>query len=561
MVAQVEVSLTIEGTERTSQQIELRIKPLGTVQPEAIELAVDGTSLPLEPTDSPGISRSRMTLRPGRRTELRLRYTYPLGDGPIVSFSYPLQAAAAWPTANGSARVLLSLPPDLPREAWISTTSSPTSFDGKVVDWHFNQAAPPTQVRLQFVRPDLWAQITHPPAETDTEALISRMEALLALASVDAPHGPAFNRFYPTALAQANQVIQVAPERPEGHLALARLYLLHRDEAGWLPPSYATLAIAEAREAMQAGAPQDQTRSLLEQALRRLVDEAKANGRWEEALDYLEELAKLQPQEQDVKEEREAILIGLAGARLKDGTWSEAAQLLRDAWGVTGLEDLAPPWLQASIARVETTPERRIITVQMYLTPGRQEDAAAQAREAVNGLRSIGEVRANASITEERVELQIVIPLTDDEYFLVWNRALANTLPDRPEWAFLAQLLRPETFHWQSTKSWWRQRISYEEVVDLRPPADVWRSYASQVELKAQEVASRQPDSVASLILALGQTSATSWRELQQHVQVRYMVRLSSTHEPRRWLLQPDERRQLSAQMDVILPWLSRWLP
>jgi len=557
IIAYVDVRLTLQNPERSQLSIGLLIQGSDAIPAEAIQLFANDSPLSLKPTEPPARFFSRVLLPPNRRVELSLQYAYSLGTGPLVSFSYPLHAA--WPSPDGSTRVRLQLPPGTPREAWVSTIPAPTSFDGQAIEWHFEEAAPDIRLQMQFVHPHAWAQISPAGQDaTDLQDMTARMETLVALASADAPDGPAFERFYPMALAQIDRLLRADPDYPQAHLALARLYALHQDESGQLSLAYAALVAAEAQTAAQAGAPAEQVTPLLRRAYQRLLDDARAAGRWEEALAYLDKLASLGDRTEPADETRERLLIDVARKHLQDGNWAEAARIVRDTWDIPEVDRMAPPWLQSMVITVETDPMQRVITAWFFPAPGRQQEAAPQIRRAMESLQAITEAQATASTTEERIELRLVIPRGNDTYFVTLNRALANTLPPYPEWAFLAQLLRPETFRWRQTENWWRQRVSYEEVINLRPPGDVWRSYASQVEQTAERIAAEQPEPVANLIREMGRFSASSWRALNLHAQARYQVYLvpGDHAEPRQWLLLPDERRHLSASAERLLPWL-----
>ncbi len=563
--AHVETLLQLDTTGDQVQSIDLRVGGMAAsaVHTETVKLSVDDKPLTLHPADSPALFQSQMVLSPGRPVKLRLSYEQNLGNGPLISFAYAL-SAAAWPTQDGSARIRLRLPPGVPREAWLLAEPVPTQFDGEAVTWHFDRAVPDVQVHMQFVHPAVWQKIATLITEAgEANAVQTQLASLLELAAVDAPNGPAFQRFYPIALAQIARAIQTMPHQPEPHLALARLYLLNQDTGGNLSLAYATLVAAEAQAAARAGAPAEDVNPLFQQAFRRLVNHARDVGDWPEALDYLDRLREVGQDATAVEEERQTLLHNVATSYLRDGHWTEAARIVRDTWGISEVDRIpSPPWLGSVVAQVETESDKRTIIMQIYPAPGRDEEAATQVRRAVESLRAVGEAQATALAADGRIELQITLPLRDAARFLTLGRALANVLPPQPEWAFLGQLLRPETLRWEQSGNWLRQRVDYAETVDLRPPVDVWRSHASQIEQEAQQVTSGQPEPVASLMRELGRVSAEAWRDLSQRMQVRYVLHLAPAgvaRSPLQWLLLPDERRQLTVTDEEILPWLMRW--
>lgn len=556
-LARVSVRLLLDSAVDQAQTMEVQIAGSisDEIPQESVQLWRDGQ--PLATIGDPASPRAQVSLSPGQRLELQLAYVQRLGGGPLIAFAYPLAMAAAWPARDGSSRVRLVLPPDVPREAWLMAEPPPTDFDSAAVIWHFDRAAPEFVIQLRFLRPDMWRQIAAPASQEDAAARLARLDALLAIAAADAPAGPAFTRFYPVALAHALEAIRQMPDRPEPHLALAHLYSLHQDGDGGLSSDYAPLVAAEARLAAALGAPAERVRPLLEQALNRLVARARREGDWSEALRYLDEMARLGLDPSSLVVERGELLIHLAKMHLQDGRWAEAARLV-------GMDRaLRPPWLGAAVVQVETGWEARTITLQMYAAPDQEEEAAAQVRHAAEALRSAGGAQVNASLNEARAELRIVLSMSDAASFLELGRRLARALPADPEWALLAALLRPETFRWERSDDWLRWRVSYAETVDLRPPVDAWQVRASRIEQEAERIVAEQPEPTAELVRELGQASAAAWRGLSRKVQVHYTLNLSPLYvadEPQRWLLEIDKRRQLTATRQGILPWLARWI-
>ncbi|MCS7221589.1 MAG: hypothetical protein RML36_11290 [Anaerolineae bacterium] len=557
-LARVSIRLLLDPAVDKAQTMEVQI--VGSVSDEipqeSVQLWSDGQ--PLAVTGASSSLRAQVSLSPGQRLELRLAYVQRLGGDPLIAFAYPMAMATAWPTRDGSSRVRLALPPGVPREAWLMAEPLPTDFDGVAVTWHFDQAAPDLLVQFRFLRPDVWRQIADPASELeDAEGRLARLDMLLAIAATDVPAGPAFTRFYPIALAHALEMIQQMPDRPEPHLALAHLYSLHQDGDGALSLDYAPLVAAEARLAAALGAPIERVRPLLGQALSRLVVRARREGDWSEALSHLDEVAKLGLDPVGLALERNELLINLARAYLWDGRWAEAARLV-------GIDRaLRPPWLGAAIIQVETGWRTRTITLQMYAAPGQEEEAAAQVRRTVEALHSADGAQVSASLTEERAELRLTLAMSDAVNFLERGRRLARALPADPEWALLAALLRPEAFHWERSEDWLRWRISYAETIDLRLPVDAWQARASQIEQETGRIAVKHPELTAELVRELGQASAAAWRGLSRNVQVHYTLHLFPFYvagEPQRWLLEMDERRQLTATYQGILPWLARWI-
>ncbi len=566
-LARVDIRLLLDTTAKQPQSIDLWIQgdEAGRVPSDTIALWANDRALPLRSATPPNRFRSQVSLVPGRQTELRLSYVQMLPPGPVISFRYDLAAADAWPTTDGSARIQVRLPEGVPRAAWVLATPSTFQYDGRALTWHFEQATPDTVAQVRFVHPDVWREIATPVADPGAaDARMRQAELLLSLAASDAPDGPAFARFYPVALAYIEEIIQREPERPEPHLALARLYLLNRDAEGNLPSEYAALIVAEAQAAAQAGASDAQVAPLLIQAYRQLLDRARSAGDWSQALAYLDQLRALGQDAATLAEERQALLLNLVESHLQNNRWQEAARLIRDTWNISDLDRLTPPpWLEAAVARVETRPGERTITVQMYPAPGRDQEMAEQVRRAVEALRAIAGTQATASESGGQIEMRITIPLANTASFLMVGQALNDALPPSPEWAFLKQLVRPKMFRWEQERTWLRQRMIYEETVDLGPSVDLWRSYAEQVEREAQRIAAGQSDPAASLIRALGRKSASAWRELGRRVQAHYVLYLAPPgieQEPRRWLVLADEQRQLMARTEVLFPWLRRWL-
>jgi tetratricopeptide (TPR) repeat protein len=558
--ARVRVRLWLDSLLDQAQTFEVQL--VGSTSDEilqnSIQLWGNEQPLTLTVTENSASPHALVQLSPGRRFELRLEYIQRLGDGPLVAFAYPLVKATAWPIHDGSSRVQLTLPPGVPREAWLAAEPSPTYFDGTTVTWHFDQAAPDVTVQLYFVHPDAWRQIAKPISEVqDPEALLARLDTLLTLTATDPPTGPAFTRFSPVALAYALETIQKMPTRPEPHLALAHLYALHQDRDGMLSLEYAPLVAAEARAAGELGAPAEHVRPLLQQALERLVVHARQAGDWSAALRYLDEMAGLNPDPSGPTAERSELLVNLAKTHLQDGRWIEAARVIkidRNLW---------PPWLEAATVQVEMGLKARTITMQIYARSGREEDAMTQLRRAAEALRAVGGAQVSILEAGEPAEFQIILPLSDTASFLTLGRRLARALPSAPEWALLATLLHPEEFHWKRSDGWLRWRISYAETVNLRPPVDVWQAHASQIEREIEHIAAEEPEPAAGLIRELGQASAAAWRALSRNVQIRYVLNLfplGTANEPQRWLLQMDERRQLMASREGFLPWLVQWI-
>ncbi|MCD6289846.1 MAG: hypothetical protein J7M34_05025 [Anaerolineae bacterium] len=542
-VLHVQAQLTLETTDdKGQQQVKLRIAGSPNIAPKSITLTVNKHPVPLQADTSSALA-TQITLSPGQRVHLELGYDELLPEEPLISISYDL--STAWPTKDGSALARLRLPSNVPREAWVSVDPSPTQFDGQAVEWHFTQAAPDLQVRMEIVSPAVWNKITAPSATRgDLAGALAQIDTLLSLVAVDAPNGPAFTRFYPLALARIDRAMQTAADNPELHLRLARLYALHRQDDGAIPATYAALVAAEAEAAVRLGAPTNKVEPLLRQAYQDLLEANRAAGRWEEAIAYLDKLSKLPGNTPTLGEERQSLQLHLARARLKAGDWIGAERIAHRALGDSSqtVRIDPPPWLQSALARVETWPGRRVITVQMFPAPGRADDAVSQAHKALQSLRSLGVAQVTAAATGESVEFQITIPIQDAGYFIASSRALANALPSEPEWAFLSQLLRPKTFRWDQLNHRLYKSVVYAEDVNLHPANDVWDARASQVEQETQTAISGLSGPVNDLIREMGKVSAAAWRDLGQYVQARYIVHLHPTDgTPRQWLIFPDD--------------------
>ncbi len=560
ILAHVSVRLLLEPSVDQAKEIEVQIagSTADDILQDSVRLWGNERPLALAVTEGLANLRALVPLSPGRRLELRLEYVQRLGSGPVIAFAYPLATARAWPARDGSARVQLALPPGVPREAWVIAEPPPAYLNGAAVTWHFDQVAPDAVVQLRFLHPDAWQRIAGPASEArGAEAMLARLDALLAIAATDAPAGPAYTRFYPVALAQAMEAIRQMPDRPEPHLALAYLYSLNQDGDGALASEYASLVASEARAAAALGASAERVRPLLQRALSRLVERARQAGDWSEALRYLDEMAGLGLDTSGLATERSELLVNLARAHLRDGDWAEAMR----AVGVD--QAVAPPWLGAAIVQVETGWEARTITLQVYAAPGRSEEATDRVRHAAAALRTVGGAQISASVAGEDVGLRLVLPVQDVARFLALGRALARALPADPEWTLLVPLLRPEAFRWERSDGWLRWRAWYAETVDLRPPVDAWQARAGQVEREAERIAAELPEPAAGFVRELGRASASAWRNLSRNVQVHYVLNaspFSTTGKPQRWLLRMDERRQLTAAHEGILPWLARWI-
>ncbi len=159
------------------------------------------------------------------RERLFINWSQPLGQGPLLTFSFGLVPAGAWSGPVGSVRVSLALPSFASQELIVRAVPETFTFTGSGIEWILVEEEPATNLSVTFVAPHVWAEIEAARAARANDPVGSALRLADLYEALAAAGATGYG-------AEAEAVLEegrrAAPDNPE---LLRRLALLYRTRA------------------------------------------------------------------------------------------------------------------------------------------------------------------------------------------------------------------------------------------------------------------------------------------------------------------------------------------
>ncbi|MCC9077314.1 hypothetical protein FKZ61_014505 [Litorilinea aerophila] len=544
-----------------------RSGPLAPEQAAAfpdLSASVDGQALSFQPLVVQGNQALGLSLSLAAEAQrtVRLRYTVTGLAGPLAGLRYDPAPLRGW-SGTPSVRVTVQIPPAIPPESWLGIAPDGWRYgleapaEMTAIQWLFDNGLPRQPFHFQFVAPSTWGQLQAARqaavsgAPPDAFRQLGDLYRQLYAAADVATQGSLRARFYALALAAYTDGLteherQGLPPAAatELHLRLADLYRNRAADVGGnaaLP--YARLLVEQAAAALEGLPADDRRRAEVmrwqTEGLYLLLSDARQRREWPQALQLIEEIARLSPtaaEQETLAEMRRTVRVQQALDLLEQGQRDAAMALAAEE--LSDLQLQPPPQFQPLFARWQVTVTTGLAGTTLKLTgepsPGREADA----RAALEGLlqqwstaltqdgRAGYDINLAATPPQATTPTSLTLTITYPD--TASGVPLARALPATADWALLRELLlqiRPETTR-RSHLLW--QQVSLRQPLDLRRAGDQWAMMATDLERQAAQFeAQAAPDvweDVARLETALQahvqaanyRVAAQAWRDLLQ---------------------------------------------
>ncbi len=468
------------------------------------------TRLETRPTSFDGQTRDTVwlvaeaSIAPDSRERFLFEWNQPIGEGPLLTYSFGLLPASAWAGPVGSARVTLQLPGVVSEEVIIRAEPDSYTFTGDSIEWIWVEEEPGVNPSVTIIAPHLWGEIEAARAARASDPL----NANLQLASLyDQLAGAGVALYGGEAEAALEAARQAAPEQPEPQRRLSELYRARAEQLG------GDLALLEQAasygEAALAAGVDDA--ALRESVLRDLETLAAA---WADkdpsvALGFLGRGTALTDDRARFDANRQALAQRLALAALQRGESASAREIAAQYGLPTEVATL--PWLSSVAVRVENVPGER--TVRFFGT-GEAGTLDERLAPLATGLTAAG-----TPTTWDAAAGTLTIQLRGGEAeWLSAGQSVAAALPPDPEWDVLRGVLVPQELLYRTVDDTFQRRYGYRERVQIAP--------------RAAEIAVQLRDSVAARGTAWEQAlvldAAAQWQRLADSQDVSIVTRFDA---------------------------------
>ena len=509
---------------------------------------------------------SQVNILANRTLTLRLRYTSPLGDAPLVTLRYAPAILNQW-AGNLSLRVELRVPAAMPPESWVLVTPSDWRYsvvsDADVVGlhWIYDFAAPQTPFRLQLIAPQRWSALQSAEEAAVDDAPVAAYVRLGEsyrdlMRSASTPE--VRERFYAQAVAAysaglvSRGVLLAAPaEQATLHMGLADLYrrrIVDAQEAA--RTLYGELLVDETAAALALLPDDDARRSELirwrADGLQVLLNQARTQRDWPVALSLVEALAALPDSPvapELLAEQRRSILVQQALQLMEQGN-REAAQAV--AGEQLGDVALRPPPQAYSLftgwqITVTATPQEVQVIAAAETTPDRLPAAEAALAEVVQTWQQAAVQRGSAA-PDHRFALRPTEPSAHGGV-VVMEMAFptaatgilpARLLPPRSDYALLSAVLTQLAPTTDRRRGAFFEQVTMRQPLNLSAAATQWRTIAAGLEeqaasfdarsgaLNAADVAGAEAALQARIQAVTYRTVAAEWRSLARQSRLHY---------------------------------------
>jgi hypothetical protein len=493
------------------------------------------------------------------RLDVRLSYTYNLGDASVVIAHYPASALGNWARTT-SFRLAFLVPPSIPEDAWLSISPQgwrygPTeSADLTSIRW-LMEGNLPASFAFTFVNPALAQQelALRAAASGGGVAEKSALGDHYSELAEGAQDAATRERYYGQAMAAYSEAVAqgttsgaLPGDLAQAYIGQARLFRQRIVASGGVSAEHARLLVDVGMKALSALAVDAPQRAEVEQwlsdGLALVLADARNRRDWQGALDILSQMEANASANtvgsaysaEAIAEERRRILFEQSLQLLEEGERDAAIAVSGE--GIVG-PDLQPPAEAQSLFSswqntVTVTANGSILELTALAAPGKF-DAALVAAQALADAWSESAGRTTGSVSFSAPPG----PSTDPFVFSIrlpagaTGIALANSTPLRPDWALprvLLTQLAPET---SGESTFLRRSVLLKLSLDLRSAGEQWLRLATDLETQAAALDAQSTPSDRSSADALEialkarvqaanyRAEANNWRSLAENSQ------------------------------------------
>ena len=531
--AEVQVNYRLHNRNQSKNQVlSVAIPGYAVTQPppETIALFLGGKEVALERGHEQWWVAD-VTLKPNQRVNLVMSYSVILGNDPIVHFRYPLDLTAQmWSGVLESARFTIAFAEPPNPQSWLGLMPETYKLSAEAVTWSYDVEDPQEAIDFRFIRPSLWQQIIEArrtAAAQDSAEAHQTLGSLYAQLAATSTNPEIFQHFFPLAVASYSRAQQLAPQKSESYLALSELYQLRASLSPQEAAEYKALAINELIKALENDVNDTAIQQDVITGITALIARARSRGDFDATNAYLqrvEELSAKHPDianSPDIQAERRALAIDWARHVLEDQGPAPARQVLAQLFGPDVVESPDVSFARANSLYivVRTEPHQRTISINAAMREGNIALVEALANKLANT--KIAKIEL---LELDPVLLNIEISFKDAAELQNKQFALAEAIPQQPEWELIRALLRSRTLTWTRTEERWRSLEDYEESVSL---VAVSADAATQgMALMQGAQAMDSSDSLNRLLADIWMQEASVWQNLADNSSVRYFLTL-----------------------------------
>lgn len=460
---------------------------------------------------------------------VRYDFQQDLGDSAMPRFTYGLLPATGWKGSVGSARIEIQFPENTTLEQIVAYDPPNPHFDGSSLMWEFATNEPIANPSLTFLRPSLWSDLNakrratqQNPNDANTRAALGTLFSQLAHALRDTPRR---DSFYAQAIAELETAVRLDANNRAARQSLGALYEARAGAAiGPRNAAYVQLAVAqwEPLAATDANA-----RKQLAEDYFYLGLDAQTTGAYADALTYYDKARALAPNGagplftiERANAQRRALNIAWARDLLERNSTTLAADKARTAFGNAFASTYTPPRFYVTDAQVTMESKTRTM---VFSFASLQETATQTAlNTTVTNLRAAG---AQVELAADNSALTISIAFDTSADLLNKLVALADTLPDQPEWSRVRAILAPRSLTWNEDDEFLTESQRYHEQVDFSAACAKFVAQLDAINPSLAPLEKAAPnDDEAQLKRALLKNAQAGWRASLAQGRVTYRV-------------------------------------
>ncbi len=498
--------------------------------PQGVTLTASGREVTFREADT-NWWLADVTVQPDERIGLVLKYTAPLGEGPFVSFRYPLDVVSqSWPGRLESARFTLAFSEPPNPQSWIRLTPDNYTLTAESINWSFDAVDPPAPIDYVFLRPSLWERLRKArqaavAPEAPAAAGVSLGDVYVELAS--AGDEAVFDRYFPLAVAAYNQAQAKTPSDPGAYLALATLFRQRAGRASPPDPSYLALATNQLATALENGVQDPAITETVVKDYAALIEAARQEGDFDAANTYVRRLDALASQVPSVLEnavlidERRRLAIDWAREVLVDQGPAPARAVLEESLGPGVAQPPNAHFAHLNGLQVKTDTELGLRRIEITAAP--REGGESLVQDLQNALTAAGTGTVTLAATQPPV-IQVDLAFGDAGELRQRQQHLADSLTDEPEWSALKAMLTPERLEWRRNDVRWRSQDSWNEQVSLVDAAAVLGLQAQALDQAASNLDTA--DDLNALLADLWRAEAETWRRLGENNRTQFTLTL-----------------------------------
>jgi tetratricopeptide (TPR) repeat protein len=466
-----------------------------------------------------------LTIASDEKRTVRYDFQQDLGDRAMPRFTFGLVPATSWKGSVGSARVEVNFPEATTLEQIIAFDPPNPHFDGRSLKWSFTTNEPVANPTLTVIRPGLWSDLVakrraaqQTPNDANARAALGNVLRVLAQSE-----SARRDSFYAQAIAELDSATRLDPNNRLARQSLGALYEARAGAAqGPRNAGYVQLAVAQWE--ILAGNDANARKQLAEDYFYLGLD-AQTRGAYDDAFALYEKARALAPNGAGplftldrAAGQRRALNLAWARALLENKNAPLAADKARVALGDAFMKAYTPPSFYVTRAQVTMSAHERVIALE--LAPLQGDATRAALTNAVGTLRANG---AGAELADDLSSLAITVQYDDATNLLFKLAALADVLPNVPEWARVRAIISPQSLLWSESEDVLTRGLRYREQIDF---STACVKFSAQLESIAPNLApldkASPHDDEAQLKRALLQHAQSSWRAALAQGRVTY---------------------------------------